>query len=279
VAHQLLARREDDGTFDSVDTYRPATVPGSYVPTGLPVVSNVALRKPFLLHDNAQFRPEPPPSLLSERWARDFNETKEWGAVNSPRRDGAQTEAARFWEQLGPPAWNQVARSLSSGQVLPLSNSARVFALLNVAMFDSYLAVFDAKYHYDFWRPITAIRNGDQDGNPATDRDASWKPLIDTPPHPEYPCAHCAADGAAGTVLRSVYGSGTVHFMVVFTAMPGVTRHYQTFQQMQDDILMARIWGGVHFRNSNEVGEALGAKVGAYILNTGLRGAMPRHAR
>jgi len=279
VAHQLLARREDDGTFDSVDTYRPATAPGSYVPTGLPVVSNVAFRKPFLLRDNAQFRPGPPPSLLSEHWARDFNETKKWGAANSPRRDAAQTEAARFWEQLGPPAWNQVARSLSSGQALPLSDNARVFALLNAAMFDSYLAIFDAKYHYNFWRPITAIRNGDQDGNPATDRDASWKPLIDTPPHPEYPCAHCAADGAAGTVLRSVYGSGTVHFMVVFTAMPGIARQYQSFQQMQDDIFMARIWGGVHFRNSNEVGEALGAKVGAYVLNTGLRRATPQQSR
>ena len=279
VARQLLARREDDRTFDSADTYRPATAPGIYVPTGLPVVNNVAVRKPFLLRDNAQFRPGPPPSLQSERWARDFNETREWGAANSMRRDAAQTEAARFWEQLGPPAWNQVARSLAAGHPLSLGENARVFALLNVAMFDSYIAVFDAKYHYNFWRPITAIRNGDQDGNPATDRDAGWKPLIDTPPHPEYPCAHCAADAAAGTVLRSVYGSGTMPFKVVFAAMDGVTRHYQTIQQMQDDIFMARIWGGVHFRNSNEVGEALGTKVGTHVLNTGLLRIAPQPPR
>lgn len=137
-------------------------------------------------------------------------------------------------------------------------------------MFDSYVAVFDAKYHYRFWRPITAIRNGDLDDNPLTERDASWKPLIDTPPHPEYPCAHCAADGAAGVVLRSIHGAGAVPFTVTFAAMPGVERTYTRIQQMQNDIAMARIWGGVHFRNSNEVGEALGAKVGTYVLGATL---------
>lgn len=279
IAGMMLARRDNDGVFDSTDTYRPAASPGVYVPTGLPVASNVAARKPFAMRDHAQFRPGRPPLPGSELWARDFNETREWGGANSVRRDAAQTETARFWEQLGPPAWNQVARDLSTNRPLSLADSARAFALLNLAMFDSYVAVFDAKYHYNFWRPITAIRNGDLDDNPATKRDASWKPLIDTPPHPEYPCAHCAADGAAGTVLRSIHGAGTVPFTVTFAAMPGVVRKYMSIQQMQDDIFMARIWGGVHFRNSNEVGATLGAKVGTYVLGTTLLRGRPQQQR
>lgn len=271
VAQLVLAQRKDDGTFGSPDTYRPFTSPGTYVPTGLPVVSNVALRKPFAMQSNAQFRPGPPPALDSRTWARDFNETKEWGAANSKRRSAWQTETARFWEQLGPPAWNSVARSLSSTQPMPLPQRARMFALLNIAMFDAYLAVFDTKYHYNFWRPITAIRNGDQDGSDATERDPAWRPLIDTPPHPEYPCAHCAADGAAGVILKSAFGAGTVPtFRLTFLAMPDVTREYTSIQQMQGEIFMARIWGGVHFRNSNEVGEMLGAKIGEYVLKTSL---------
>jgi hypothetical protein len=269
AARQLLAQRKDDGTVGTPDTYRPFTAPGTYVPTALPVVSNVALRKPFALQRIAQFRPPPPPSLGSATWVRDFNETREWGAANSVVRSAWQTETARFWEQLGTPAWNQVARTLSARQPMALAERARVFALLNVAMFDAYLAVFDAKYYYHFWRPVTAIRNGDRDGNDATARDPAWRPLIETPPHPEYPCAHCAADGAVGVILTAAFGATTpASFRLTFAAMPGVTRDYASIAEMQHDIFMARIWGGVHFRNSNEVGEALGATVGRYVAST-----------
>jgi hypothetical protein len=277
AAQLLLAQRENDGTFDGADTYRPITAPGVYVPTGLPVVSNVALRKPFALERIAQFRPGPPPALTSALWARDFNETRQWGVAKSPLRDARQTETARFWQQLGPPAWNQVARSLSDSRSMPLPESARMFALMNAAMFDAYLAVFDAKYHYYFWRPITAIRNADQDGNDATQRDAGWSPLIDTPPHPEYPCAHCAADGAAAVVLQSAFGSARVPpFKVTYPAMPDAVREYTSIKQLQDEIFVARIWGGVHYRTSNEVGEELGMKVGRYLLQTTLVPALPR---
>ena len=271
AARSMLARREGDGTFDDTDTYRPVTAPGAYVPTGLPVVSNVAVRKPFALDSVSRFRPGPPPSLQGALWARDFNESKAWGGTTSTQRSAGQAETARFWQQLGTPAWNQAARSLAASRPLPLAQDARLFALLNAAMFDAYLAVFDAKYHYQFWRPITAIRNGDLDGNDATVRDAAWRPLIDTPPHPEYPCAHCAADGAAGVILRSVFGSGELApFTITYGAMPGVARTYRSPQQMQDEIFGARIWGGVHFRTSNEVGEALGTRVGDYVLRTAL---------
>jgi len=269
AARLLVAQREGDGTFSTTDSYRPFTVAGQYVPTDLPVVSNVSLRKPFSIGSVSRFRPGPPPALDSALWARDYNETREWGAAGSARRTARQTETARFWQQLGTPAWNQVARSIATSHPLPLADDARLFALLNIAMFDAYLAVFDAKYHYNFWRPVTAIRNGDQDGNDATARDAAWKPLIDTPPHPEYPCAHCAADGAAGVVLRSVFGNPTP-FRVTYAGMPGVTRDYDSTRQMQGEIFLARIWGGVHFRHSNEVGETVGSQVGDYVLKTTL---------
>jgi len=268
AARLLLARREDDGTFDGTDAYRPFTQPGTYVPTGLPAVSNVAVRKPFALRSVAQFRPAPPPALASALWARDYNETHAWGGADSRLRSAWQTETARFWQQLGPPPWNEAARRLADSAHLPLADDARAFALLNVAMFDAYLAVFDAKYHYNFWRPITAIRNGDRDGNGATERDATWRPLIDTPPHPEYPCAHCAADGAAAAVLASVFGDGAAPPRITYAAMPGVTREYAGIRQMQQEIFAARIWGGVHFRNSNEVGETLGTRIGEHVLET-----------
>ncbi|MGV7210739.1 vanadium-dependent haloperoxidase [Oxalobacteraceae bacterium A2-2] len=276
AARLVLAQRQNDGTIGAADTYRPYAAPGVYVPTGLPVVSNIALRKPFSLAANAQFRPPPPPALDSAVWARDFNETKEWGAIDSTRRSPRQSETARFWEQLGPPAWNQVARILSGRRTLALADNARTYALLNVALFDAYLAVFDAKYHYNFWRPITAIRNGDQDGNPATERDPAWRPLIDTPPHPEYPCAHCAADGAAAVVLTAAYGDRqSPAFVLDFRAMPGTTREYDSIRQLVDEVAMARIWGGVHYRNSNQAGEKLGASVGQHVLSTMLPSRHP----
>lgn len=275
AARLVLAQRQNDGTIGGADTYRPYAAPGVYVPTGLPVVSNIASRKPFSLSANAQFRPPPPPALGSAVWARDFNETKEWGAIDSIRRSSRQSETARFWEQLGPPAWNQVARSLSGRRPLALADNARTFALLNVALFDAYLAVFDAKYHYNFWRPITAIRNGDQDGNPATERDPAWRPLIDTPPHPEYPCAHCAADGAAAVVLTAAFGDRqSPAFVLDYRAMPGTTREYGSIREMVNEVSMARIWGGVHYRNSNEAGEKLGASVAQHVWSTMLP---PRH--
>lgn len=139
-------------------------------------------------------------------------------------------------------------------------------------MHDALLAVYEAKYEHGLWRPITAIRNGDRDGNDATERDAGWTPLIETPLHPEYPCAHCVLDGAGGAVLKSAFGSGTVpEFTLTYAAMPGVVRKYTSIQQLEDEVAMARIWGGVHFRNSNEVGNALGVKVGDYVLQNYLQ--------
>jgi hypothetical protein len=273
AALNVVAQRKDDGARGA-DTYRPAAAPGAYIPTSMPVMSHVPGIKPFALKSVSQFRPGPPPALTSETWARDYNETKELGGVNSTKRTPWQTETGRFWALIGTHAWNQAARQLATSKPLPLIESARMFALLNIAVFDAYLAIFDAKYHYNFWRPVTAIRNGDRDGNDATERDAGWTPLITTPMHPEYPCAHCVVDGAAGAVLKSVFGSGTVpEITLTYDAMPGVTRKYTTIQQLEDEVSMARIWGGVHYRTSNEVGHAIGKKVGEYTLANHMRPA------
>jgi hypothetical protein len=274
AADAMLEQRKSDG-FTSASEYRPFTTPGVYVPTALPTVTNVARIKPFALQGVSQFRPGPPPALTDAIFARDYNETREWGGSKSAKRTPWQTETAQFWVQVGSYAWNEAARGLAVAKPLPLAESARLFAQLNLALFDGYMAVFDAKYAYNFWRPVTAIRNGDHTGNEATARDAGWTPLIDTPMHPEYPCAHCCVDGSAGEVLKSVFGSGAIpEFTLTYAAMPGVKRSYTSIQQLEDEVAMARIWGGVHYRNSNEVGHALGSKVGDYIVHNTLQ---PQH--
>jgi len=269
----IIEERKSDGFFGA-DAYRPVTSPGVYVPTASMIMSHAQFAKPFALRGVTQFRPGPPPDLKSAQWARDYNETKELGATTSTKRTAWQTETARFWVISGAVAWNEAARGMSASRALSLMESLRAYALMNIAISDSLLAIFEAKYHYQFWRPVTAIRNGDQDGNDATERDAGWTPLIATPLHPEYPCAHCVIDGAAGAVLKSFFGSGPVpEFTLTYDAMPGVTRKYTSIQQLKDEVAMARIWGGVHYRTSNEVGVSIGEKVGAYALENFLRPA------
>src|SRR5262249_18211923 len=146
---------------------------------------------PLALEKPSQFRPPPPVALASAEWATDYNEIKDYGGRTSTRRSPEQTETARFWLRVGPPAYHPFARQVVAARQMSTVDSARAMALFSVALTDAYVAVFDAKYHYEFWRPITAIRNGDSDDNPATERDAAWQPIDNTPMHPEYPCAHC----------------------------------------------------------------------------------------
>jgi hypothetical protein len=269
AASAILAARQSDGYSSVVaDTYRPVTSPGVYISTDLPVASQLGSIKPLALKSVSQFRPGPPPKLVTTLWARDYNETMSLGDIVSRTRSEWQTETARFWaKSSGVTAWNMVARSLAAAKPLPLVESARLFMNLNVASFDAYLAVFEAKYFYGFWRPITAIRNGDIDGNPATERVASWLPLITTPMFPEYPCAHCIIAGAAGAVLKGTFGSGAVpEFVLETPEMPGVARKYTAIQQVQDEEGMSRIYAGVHFRNSIEVADDMGRRIGEFVL-------------
>src|SRR5438552_10125564 len=206
AAAACLARVDDATSLP--DTYRPHTTSGVYVPTLLPAVPNWGRRKPWVMASGEQFRPGPPPRLTSETWARDYNEIKALGARNSTQRTPEQTAIARFWEATAPAVYWPVARSVAAAPGRDVTENARLLAVAAMAMDDGLTAVFDAKYAYNLWRPITAIRNGDLDGNDATERDPGWTPLIDTPMHPEYPCAHCIVSASLGAVLQAELGSG-----------------------------------------------------------------------
>jgi len=266
VAHDVFNTRASD-VLSPPNTYRTRTPAGVYVPTTLPVAAEAARFKPWLMQNPAQFRPSAPIALTSPRWARDYNEIKDLGGRMSTKRTQEQTDIGRFWVVTGPPAWNPVIRAFAATRKLSLIENARLFALAHMAGADAYIAVFDAKYTYNFWRPITAIRNGDIDGNPATSPDTNWMPLIDTPMHPEYPCAHCITTGAVATVLESEFGSGTIGPITVTSpTAPGAKRTWTRIQDYITDVDNARIWAGVHYRFSTEVGEAMGRKIGALAV-------------
>jgi hypothetical protein len=266
VALKILEARANDGAT-AVDLYRPKTTPGRYVPTAVMVCSTWPTMRPFALASPSQFRPGPPPSLKSREWAADYNEIKELGSKTSSRRSAQQTETARFWLMTGPQAYHPLARQLVLERHLNLIDSARFMALFAVTLTDAYIAVFDAKYHYDFWRPVTAIRNADLNDNPATARDASWQPLDNTPMHPEYPCAHCIESGAARLVLESL-GQPIPELSLTSPTAPGVTHHWSTLDDFTTEVANARIWAGFHYRFSTRVGTALGRQVGQYVANT-----------
>jgi PAP2 superfamily len=271
AAAAILAARADDGAAAG-ESYRPLATPGAWVPTTLPVVPQWPQRKPWLMTGPAQFRPGPPPGLTSERWARDYAEVKELGGKTSARRTPEQTEIARFWEATGPSLYHGVVRSIALSPGREVTQNARLYAAVTQATDDAMIAVFDAKYRYGFWRPITAIRNGDLDGNDATDRDPSWTPFIDTPMHPEYPCAHCIVAGAVGAVLRAEVGSGVMPTLTTTspTAIGGA-RSWTSIDDFVAEVSAARIYDGVHYRNSAEVGAAMGRQIGALAAERLLR--------
>jgi hypothetical protein len=262
AADAILALRADDGVT-APESYRPRTSPGIYVPTAIPAFPQWPQRKPWVMASADQFRPGPPPSLASERWARDYNEIKAIGARNSPRRSAEQTDIARFWEATGPAIYFPVVRSVAGAPGRELTQNARLLATAGVAMDDALIAVMDAKYHYQFWRPITAIRNGDSDGNDATEREQSWTPLIDTPMHPEYPCAHCIISGSVGAVLRAEIGKGRVPTLTTTSVTAkGAARSWTKIEDFEQEVANARIYDGVHYRTSTEVGTDMGRKIG-----------------
>ena len=255
------------------NTYRPQTSPGKYVATSLPIGFESTYATPYAMTTPSQFRPGPPPVLTSEVWIRDYNEVKTLGARASAARTPAQTETALFWASGGPQQYLDSVPGLpfKGGDIV---DRARLLALLFIAMSDASIAVFDAKYAYDFWRPITAIRNGDEDGNPATERDAVWVPLIETPLHPEYPCAHCAAAAAGVAVLAAAVAEGRLEAAVPLRPAQSASgqkpRSWARMSDMNDEVANARVWSGVHYRNSSEVGVQLGTRVGQHAITTKL---------
>ncbi len=261
AAQGILAMRADDGASGQ-ETYRPVTGAGVYIPTVIPEAPQWVARKPWLMSHAAQFRPGPPPELSSERWARDFNEVKALGRFDSRVRTAEQTEIARFWEEVMPPVYHGIVRSVATQLGREITQNARLLAAVTQASDDALIAVFDAKYHYGFWRPLTAIRNGDIDGNDATGRDPSWKPFIDTPMHPEYPCAHCIVSAAVGTVLQAEIGNDPTPVLTTVSKAAGdVSRSWTSIDAFMQEVINARIYDGVHYRNSGETGARMGKQV------------------
>jgi hypothetical protein len=184
-------------------------------------------------------------------------------------RSAQQMETARFWLMVGAPGYHPVARQLITAKQMSVIDSARFMALYAVALTDAYIAVFDAKYHYEFWRPITAIRNGDINGNPATELEATWQPIDNTPMHPEYPCAHCIQAGAAVGVIESLFGSADIpEVSVTSTTAPGVTHRWTNLGMFSDEIANARIWAGFHYRFSTRVGTDMGRQISEYVVKS-----------
>jgi len=265
VGLKVFDSRSHDGATGP-DPYRPSTQPGTYIPTATMVCSTWPKLKPFVLGRPDQFRPGPPVSLSSKEWATDYNEIKAYGARDSARRTAEETEAARFWLMTGPQAYHPIAWQIIAARHLKLLDSARFMAMYSAALTDAYIAVFDAKYRYNFWRPVTAIRNGDIDGNPDTEIDATWQALDATPMHPEYPCAHCILSGAAAAVIESTGGLGDLReISLTSPTAPGITHRWASLDSFALEVANARIWAGFHYRSSTRVGTSMGREVGRYV--------------
>ena len=221
---------------------------------------------PFGVRSNAQFRSAPPPDLSSPRYTRDYNEVMAVGASDSAARPGDRADVARLFAALSAAgAWNAAARQLAEASPMSLTDEARVFALMNMSMSDGLTSSMETKYHYTFWRPETAIRAGDSDGNDATTGDTDFAPFITTPCFPGYPSAHASASYAARSILERTWGNGGNSIELTHSSLPGKEFSYTNLKQITDDVDDARVYGGIHFRFDQEAGATQGRKIGQYI--------------
>jgi hypothetical protein len=273
AASDMIALRADDGS-NTPESYRPQTSPGVYVPTIVPIESAAGKITPWVMRTGSQFRPAPPPALTSEVWTKDLNEIREYGSLNSAKRSAEQTTIGRFWFFTGPRTYNSIMRQIATAKNMDLVDCARLYSLTAMAAADAFIAVFDGKYAYNLWRPITAIRNADVTNNPATPREAAWVPLGATPMHPEYPCAHCIVASAVSNVLQGVVGNEVGEITLASPTAPGVTRKWTRLQDYSDEVANARIYSGFHYRFSTEAGKEMGKKIAELTVSTQLLGAV-----
>jgi hypothetical protein len=270
VADQILTWRANDNA-DAIVVAPSGTDPGSWVPTPpafapylLPQWGFVA---PFGMPSGAQFRPPGPPTLDSDKWVTNYNEVKALGAAVGSVRTAEQSQIALFWAdgagtETPPGHWNHIAQQVGAAMGNTMEQNARLFALLNIAMADAAICAWDAKYIYDFWRPVTAIRAGNTDGNPATTPDPTWSSFIVTPPFPDYVSGHSTFSAAAATVLAMFYGTDNISFTTGSDFLPGVFRSFSSFSAAADEAAISRVYGGIHFRFASEDGLASGADIG-----------------
>jgi hypothetical protein len=274
VADQILLWRSNDGS-DALIAPPSRSGLGGWQPTppafAAYLLPQWAFVGPFAMPTDAHFRPAGPPALDSAKYASEYNEVKALGAAVGSARTPDQDEIALFWAdgsgtETPPGHWNSIAQDLSARFGNSIEQNARLFALLNIAMADAAICAWDAKYFYDFWRPVTAIRNGDSDRNDATVGDPTWSSFIVTPPFPDYVSGHSTFSGAASTVLAMFYGTDNVFFTTGSDFLPGVTRHFPSFSAAANEAAVSRLYGGIHFRSANEDGLASGVQIGEWTF-------------
>lgn len=272
-ASAMLALRANDGSTASV-SYSPSLDPGKWRPTppnnaaaALPQWGSVT---PFLMTSGDQFRPDAPPALGSAEYATAYNEVKTLGAFSSQLRSDDQTASALFWNGANGLTWFRIGLDAVANDGLPTLENARVMAKLSTAVADSFIAGFDSKYYYNLWRPITAIREGDNDGNLATAGDAAWLSRINAPAHPSFLSTHSLQSAAAAAVL-----SGMIADRSFCATIGALQRCFTSFAQAAQDGAESRIWGGIHFRFDSEIGLAVGHSIGIYALENAAFGSVP----
>jgi hypothetical protein len=277
AAAAMIALRADDGSSPPTFYFPVSADPGVWQPTpACPPAGGVLLHwrdvTPFAIKRADQFRSAPPPPLSSRRYARDLMEVQEVGGIDSVQRPARLADVARFYAAvLAVATWNPAVAQSTLRERHSLPFNARLFALLNMAISDGAVAVMDTKYEYAFWRPETAIRAADLDGNRWTESDASFTPFITTPCFPSYGSAHAAASYAARAVAESVLGEDETRIVLSNAAVPGVVLEYASFEEITDDIDDARVYGGIHFRFDQRAGARQGGKIGAWVVNHHLR--------
>jgi membrane-associated phospholipid phosphatase len=272
VAQQILVWRSTDGSTTQV-TYVPGSGPGVWQPTP-PNFSAAASPQwgsvtPWGIPSGSEFR-APPPSLDSQAYADAFNEVKTIGDINSTTRTAEQSQIAQFWygatgTYTSPGYWNQIAQEVAGQRGNSLVQNTRLFALLNLTMADAAIAVWDTKYTYNFWRPVTAIHAADTDGNDGTDADTNWTSFLVTPNHPSYISGHSGVSSGAAAALAAFFGTDAVSFSLSTDSLPGVTRFYTSFSAAAQEASDSRVYAGIHWRFDVVGGAAVGTQVGAYI--------------
>jgi hypothetical protein len=271
AAAQILEARANDGAADAPPVFVPQTGPGEYQLTPpnfqQPVFTHWGMVQPVAREAGDQFRPAPPPAVTSPRYATDFKEVKSLGEINSTVRSVDQTDIGRFWGAAPVQnVWNQIAQIAGMSSRNTLEQNARMFAVLDASVADGVIALYDSKYAYHRWRPVTAVRAASSDGNPDTTGDPNWTPLAATALDPSYAGAHATISQSAAAALRDFFGSDRLDFSLTTPSLPGIERSFQGFSQASDEAAVSRIYAGQHFRYDEDAGRALGDQVGDFVF-------------
>jgi hypothetical protein len=273
VAQATLIMRSDDGSAATPAPYVFGTAPGDYQSTPpnfpkQPAFTQWPQVETFVLERARQFRPGPPPPLTSAEYTEVFNEVKALGIANSTVATADQVLIGRFWNGAIQNYWNEIAQTAARAHHLGTAKSARVFALLNLTLADEVIAFYDAKYTYNFWRPVTAIRAAATDGNPQTAADPNWLPRAgNTAPDPSYPGAHATISAGAALVLNAFFGKKPIHLDVTSEVLPGVIRSFDSFAAVEKEASVSRVYAGQHFRSDEDAGERLGRAVADFVVD------------